>query len=192
MRACVCVCVCIWHCSADLKGCGSCRQTTTILTAPATWLHTNVLVWHISLFSASPLINLPLCFLFLPLPIFPSLPPPLIYFHMTLFLSLCTLPPTLLFTLCGSDIAWSCWYNPPTTSATTNTDSATRDLKKGKEVDNTGVEQSSHVDLQANLSSLKTKAVNNDYFFISLIIKLVILSIKPISLMHYNTFWTHF
>lgn len=30
------------------KGCGSRRQTT-VLTAPTTWLHTNVLVWRISL-----------------------------------------------------------------------------------------------------------------------------------------------
>lgn len=78
---------------------------------------------HLSLFSSSPLISLHPCFpIPPPLPIFPSLPPsPPVYFHVSLSFCLHTLPPTLLSTLCGSDMALSCCcrYNPPTTSAET-------------------------------------------------------------------------
>lgn len=58
VRVCMCACrcahICVRHCSADLKGCSSRRQTTTILTAPVTWLHTNVLAWRISAPSPTP------------------------------------------------------------------------------------------------------------------------------------------
>lgn len=109
------VCVRVRHCGADWEDCGSCRQTTTIRTAPVTWLHTNVLVWRMpALSSASSLISLPV-FQFLPVPCSQS-----------------TL--TLLLTWWGSDMAQSCsWYNPPTTSAMVK--------KKKKKISHTGYKE---------------------------------------------------
>lgn len=52
---CACARRCARRCRADSKGCSSCPQTSTILTAPVTWLHTNVLAWRISALSRLPL-----------------------------------------------------------------------------------------------------------------------------------------
>ena len=128
---CVCVCVCVTlQCRFEKAAAAVDRQRRSV---PHQQLDCILMFWY----------DASLALLFLPpnqppslfsnsspsshIPLPPSLPPclPPVYFHMSLSFCLHTLPPTLLSTLCGSDMALSCccWYNPPTTSAETNTDS---------------------------------------------------------------------
>lgn len=120
MCACVCACArrCARRCRADSKGCSSCPQTSTILTAPVTWLHTNVLAWRIlALSPASP----------------STAPSPSPSFPLSSYL------PSHLAPHCWSgEMAASCsCYNPPTASAMANTQTKKTLsqwlVKKGKE-----------------------------------------------------------
>lgn len=95
-------------------GCSSCPQTSTILTAPVTWLHTNVLAWRIS-----------------------APPPPHSSTPLSLSLSLFSYLPSHLAPHCWSgEMAASCsCYNPPTASAMAKTHKNLSQwlVKKGKE-----------------------------------------------------------